>query len=146
MKEVNLGPFEFYISEEIFGELYGRTLQDRESRQRDIIGYIGGDLEELVLAAQVPQEVSNRFKILHAHEIGPSNQWLYLDGGQISPVQRWVNTMDGTASVLIIACCNTDNAVLTAKRSSIVYPASAFNLYQALYGEVEFRTSTPLYP
>lgn len=65
MREINLGPFEFYISEEVFNELYGNTPEDRRTRQTDVIYYMGGDLEELILAAQVPQDVRYRFKVLH---------------------------------------------------------------------------------
>lgn len=143
MKEIKLGYSEFYISDEVFVELYGRTPEEREMRQRDIIYCVGGDLKELILAAQVPLAIRNRFKILHAHEGISGDEWLYEDGGQGYPVQTWVNTMDGTASVLMIACCNTYNFGVTAKRSSVIYPTGTFSLYKAMYGEVKFRTSTP---
>ena len=144
MKEVNLGSATFFISEEVFNQFYdGKTLEEGGRFQREIVGYLGGDLEELALAAQVPLGFRDRLKILHAHESVPNSQWIFADDGIEFSVQGWVDRMDGTASVLIIICCNTSNATLTAQRSSIVYPKSAFNLYGAMYGEVELKTSIP---
>src|SRR3990172_8142682 len=144
MKEVNLGSATFFISDEVFNQFYdGRTPEERERFQREIVGYLGGNLEKLALAAQVPLGFRNRLKILHAHESVPNKQWLFADDGIEYPVHGWVDSMDGTASVLIIICCNTSNATLTAERSSIIYPKSAYNLYGAMYGEVEFKTSIP---
>ncbi len=145
MREVNLGSYiTFFISEGVFKEFYSdRTPEEIESFQREIMGYMEGDFEEHIPLPQVPKDIRGRLKLLHAHEIVPSEQWSFRDDGNEYPVQQWVDSMDGTAEVLIITCCNTLNATLTARRSLVIYPASAFNLYGAMYGEVPLNISIP---
>lgn len=141
MRELHLESCVFYVSEEIFDASYRER---PDITQRNVLDYLAGDdIQELANAALVSKEVRRMVKILHAHETIPSKQWSYEDAGEYYLVQRWIDRMDGTASVLIIACCNTYNLSVTSKKSSVVYPASDFNLYEAMYGEVKFKTSIP---
>lgn len=144
MREISLGLSTFFISKEVYEQFYGGKTPEEIGRfQQEIMYYMGGDFEDHTLTAQVPPEVRGRLKLLHAHEIVPSKQWSFGDDGKDYSVQQWVDTMDGTAEVLLIACCNTTIATLRSRKSLVIYPATAFNLYGAMYGEVQFNTSIP---
>ena len=64
-----------------------------------------------------------RFALLEAH--GDTNgDWVYYDGEKEYEVQRWINSVDGNYSALLICVCNPGTHTPKSKKSVLMIPDS----------------------
>ena len=63
-----------------------------------------------------------RVAILAAHGEEIKFNWHYFDGDSSSPIQNWINKMDGKYKALILNVCNPRNNSIKSKKSIILHP------------------------
>ena len=59
--------------------------------------------------------------MLDAHG-GTKREWVYYDHGKEHTVQRWINSVDGKYSGLLICVCNPNIHTPTSKKSILMIP------------------------
>jgi len=62
-----------------------------------------------------------RIALLVAHGDFNNKKWFYVDGNKESPVSRWITSVDGQYSGLILCVCNPGSVVPHSRKSVLVY-------------------------
>ncbi len=60
--------------------------------------------------------------ILTAHGDNIRNNWFYFNEDAGSPIQHWINEVDGKYNALILDVCNPKNSSITSEKSVVIHP------------------------
>ena len=79
----------------------------------------------------------------HGGSAGNGKGWHFGDAGTPKPVQEWVDSIDGTAQVIILWLCNTSNFRVRSKNSILIYPRKYVSIKDAWNDRKLFRMFLP---
>ena len=63
-----------------------------------------------------------RIAILTAHGDSIRNNWFYFNEDAGSPIQHWIDEVDGKYNVLILDVCNPKNSQISSENSIVIHP------------------------
>jgi len=86
---------------------------------------------------------AGREAVLFAHGNSTNNRWMYTDGKNFSPVQRWINSVDGKYDILYLFCCNPGNHEIRSKKSAVIHPIGTYSGIRKAAGYVQIELYAP---
>ncbi len=77
--------------------------------------------------------------ILSAHGEDAKGTWCYENGGELIPVQNWIDRNDGKYAFLVLNCCNPGSREISSRRSAVLAPNFVWGplLSQNSVGQIE---------
>jgi hypothetical protein len=80
---------------------------------------------------------------LFAHGTTIDKKWNYIDLFGYSPVQKWIDSVDGKYSVLYLVCCNRGNHTIKSKKSAVLHPFGVYSEPFREQGHVQIELFVP---
>jgi hypothetical protein len=77
-----------------------------------------------IVEAYAKKNNLERIAILTANGGNIGNTWCYFNYKTATPIQSWINEMDGNYKVLILDLCNPQVSTIKSKKSIVLHPNS----------------------
>ena len=125
MKKIITHLADVYVSDEIYEKANNSPGSNAEKEHRDAIEelYRKPGFQKIRECSGLYGKLKGleRDAILEAHGIS-NGKWKYLDKGKAYSVQKWINSVDGKYSGLILDVCNLDAHKARTKKSLLILP------------------------
>ena len=80
---------------------------------------------------------------LYIHGDSVDKEWHYVNGNKTSPIQKWINEMDGKYKLIILSTCNPGRHEIYSKKSCIFATNENYNKSKLEMGEVQMELYVP---
>ncbi len=84
-----------------------------------------------------------KIAILSAHGENIKDSWYYFNEDSGSPIQKWINKMDGKYNALILDVCNPGYNEILSEKSIVLHPEGEISNITLARGEVPIRLFLP---